>query len=200
MEFDRLHACPTGLDRDPLDPYIEVTTERQRLVMDTSLSPDITIETHETCYWVLRPIRDKYIEHKSHMSIWLEQVDKGYIFLFEGIERNNITQSVIENGKNFVVGAPLILPISNDIVVVFPRRQSSIEASFRLAFQITGVEYPWWERAFIGVDDIWWYTVIIGIPSFILLMIMVCICCCTCSCCCNCCKCCNCGKKGKVGN
>ena len=72
MEYDRLHACPTGEARDSLDPYITVTSGLQTLVMDTELSPDKSIETYETCYWVLRPERDLWIEDQSHMTIWLE--------------------------------------------------------------------------------------------------------------------------------
>lgn len=202
MEYDRNAACPTGQERDSLDAYIEVTSTPSKLVMNTALRPDPTIETVETCYWVLRPQRNTWIEEQSQMTVWLESIEDGYIFLMEGTERNNVTKSVIEDGLYMVQGAPIVMPLSNDIVIIFPRKQGSLEARFTLGFQITGEEYPWWEKAFIGVDDIWWYLFLYGIPAFIVLMILICLCCCI-SKCCNgtcCCKCCNCGKGGKVSS
>ena len=168
--------------------------------MDTTLRPAIENQTaDESCYWILEPERDIWIPEYSNMTVWLEESIGGVLYIFRGNERSNATQSLIEKGMPFVIGAPLILPIDDDLIILFERESKDVEASFRISAQITGQEYPWWEKPFIGLHVAWWYLFIFGIPIVILFIIVGCVlgCACLCckgKCCCDCCNYCNCLK------
>ena len=62
--------------------------------MDTALSTtDYALD--ETCYWVIRPERELWLPEQSEMKIWIEQLEGGSLYLFQGSQRNNVTEALI---------------------------------------------------------------------------------------------------------
>lgn len=153
----------------------------------------------ETCYWVIRPERDIWLPNISSMSIAVERVQGGSLFFYEGTERSNTTVPMIEGGLPYSIGAPIRTNINNDIVVIFRKdlaaASQSASAGFKLSVQISGKKYAFWEKPFIGENEVFWYLAVIGIPVFLLFVFCVgTYCCCRCcnrGKCCHCCRCCN---------
>ena len=107
--------------------------------MATQLREDKSLKIAETCYWILRPERDVWVTGGvSSLMLQIDNLKGGFIFLYEGSERHNITESVIQQGLNFVEGSPLSLPIDNDVVLLFQRRSKNIEAQFLVTAWIDG--------------------------------------------------------------
>ena len=63
--------------------------------MSTIERRDQAIKTSETCYWVLRPERDVWLTDLSTMTVQIDLISGGFLFVMQGTERNNITDSVI---------------------------------------------------------------------------------------------------------
>lgn len=120
MLFDRTQACPMLDDRDSLNSYFDVSGEEVFLAMDSEESTTEE-DLSETCYWIIRPERDLWLPEQSEMKIWLEEVEGGGLFLFQGNERSNATKSLIEDGLMFVPGAPLTLSTNDDTILLFFR-------------------------------------------------------------------------------
>lgn len=98
MIYDRTQACPTLNDQDPLKAYVDVSNEKVQVAMATQVRPDKKVKTEETCYWVMRPERDTWVTDASQLIVQIDSVKGGSLYIFEGTERNNITDSVIKKG------------------------------------------------------------------------------------------------------
>ena len=87
--------CPTIEERDPLNVYLEVGGDEVYIAMNTleSTSED---DPQITCYWVIRPERNLWQPELSQLTVWVEQIDGGDIFVFQGSQRSNITDSIID--------------------------------------------------------------------------------------------------------
>ena len=136
--------------------------------------------------WVVAP---------SNMTVYLQEVSGGQLYALQGNQRDNATESIIEDGLKMVVGAPLVLDITDDVLLLFHREDKTRDASFTLSAQIRGRQYPWWEKPFIGKDRWRLYAFVFGVPASVIILL---ICCCTCCCCrrgCIRCLCCCCTKR-----
>ena len=80
MLYDRSQACPTLEDRNSLDAYLEVSSDPVSIVLDQSTS---TLEDkfRETCYWVIRPERNLWVPNASKMTLWIDSIEGGFIFV-----------------------------------------------------------------------------------------------------------------------
>lgn len=161
-------------------------------------------EINQTCYWVVKPERDILIPEASSLTVTVDVLEGGFLFFYEGTERSNVTQALVENGQPWVLGAPLHTTIDNDIIVVFQKSDNdplSVQVpTLKLTIEMTGREYPFWEKPFVGGNEIWYYLVVNGIPALVLLIMLICLCCCV-KCCCRgtcCCWFCNCKKNNHV--
>lgn len=197
MVNTRIDACPTLNGRDPLNTYVNVKGT-EPVVLEVALDDPVI---SETCYWIIRPERDILIPETSSLTLTIDSIQNGYLYMFEGTSRSNTTTSLIENGQPYVIGAPIRTTINNDIVVVFQKSSSYLidTSSFKMTIEMAGREYPFWEKPFVGVNETFYYLAVIGIPAVVVLTILICLCCCVkCCCrgtCCCCFKCCNCAKK-----
>jgi len=79
------------------------------------------------------------------LNIWLESIEGGAAFVLAGTERSNATIPVIENDLNFVMGAPLVQSINDDIVLLFVKNDKGTKASLKVSAQVVGRDYPFWE-------------------------------------------------------
>ena len=189
MYSDRTQACAVLGDRNALDPDWEVTGEVSTLSVSSGGEDEDESRDIETCYWILRPMRDIWVSEASEMVLSLTAIEGGQLYALQGTQRANSTDTVIENGQDIVIGAPLVLDIDNDLILLFTRTGKEVEASFTMEAEIFGREYPWWEKPFIGKSEALWYIFLIGVPVLLLILI-VCLFNWCCSCCCpHCCKC-----------
>ena len=159
MFWGREKACPTLNDRDSLENTLEVTEEETTLeVSNVGIESSQTID--EVCFWMVQPERDIWITEVSTMYFALEEVSEGQLYIFQGSNRSNVTESLIENGQAMAVGAPLELSINDDLVLVFKREDqvdgADPSASFKAKAWIEGRKYPWWEKPFIGEEKIYY--------------------------------------------
>lgn len=76
--------------------------------MSTTARTDKLLNTSvRTCYWVLKPQRDTWLNEFSSMTVQIEAISGGTLFVMQGTERNNITESIIQTGEKYPPGAPL---------------------------------------------------------------------------------------------
>ena len=66
------------------------------------------------------------------MKVWIEQIEGGNLYAFQGSQRSNVTESVIENGQKFVAGAPITLSTNDDLVLVFERHDRKTRGKLRI--------------------------------------------------------------------
>ena len=72
------------------------------------------------------------------MTVALTNIYGGEMYAFIGTERNNVTETIIDGGNSLAVGAPLILDVSNDVVLLFRRASKDLDASFTLKAKMQG--------------------------------------------------------------
>ena len=53
--------------------------------------------------------------------------------------------SLIQDGLNYVKGAPMVVDTDNDLVVLFWRKSKEEFGKFKITAQISGRHYPFWE-------------------------------------------------------
>ena len=117
------------------------------------------------------------------MTIVLETADNAEIYMFKGSDRAS-AESLIDEGDRLYPGNPLRFSDLDDLLIVFRKTfngQSSfvsgvgdqyetLDGSFSLNYEVSGIQYSFWQRPFVyHDDDAYWWTFRIGSGLFILL-------------------------------
>lgn len=83
--------------------------------------------------------------------------------VFGGKDVRNATE-IIGGNQSMVLGAPIRVPVSSGVIIVEQISTPARQGSTTFSFEVIGINYPWYERAFIGVPVGWYY--VFGVAFF----------------------------------
>ena len=105
---------------------VPVTTEATTLTV---------ITTGYACVYEIRVPTYTYRDG-STISIWFENLTGSDSFVYSGLARFNAT-NLIEGGTSSAVGAPIVVPISEGVVVTAIKETAAASGGFQMKFQVT---------------------------------------------------------------
>lgn len=132
VQDGRATLCSPDYFITPTAEVQSLSLERDELVTDGNT----TVALNTACYWVIQPEKYTWKPEYSTLHLTVTNLTSANLFVYTGTDRRNAT-TLVENGENLSLGAPLSLNVTDDIIIVL-ERTSTESSSFTMEYKIIG--------------------------------------------------------------
>lgn len=116
----------------------------------------------------------------AKLNIYFKQAQDVIINVWGGNSRTNLS---IPLGNKYKVGSNIVVDVSaGAVVTVRPRENRFSPVKYEFSYAVTGKQYIWIEKYFLGPDGFTYLIVAISVASFMAFLILIAIICCIVKC------------------
>lgn len=94
--------------------------------------------------------------------------------MYGGSSRTNRSIAFAVNNATFATGQSISVDAGNGVVILAdPLAGHFTDASFQFSYRVTGSQYAWYEKYFLGPDGTTWLYVSIAVASLFALILLI---------------------------
>jgi hypothetical protein len=154
-----------------------VATDTWKTVRVQSL-PYFTVVSNQrsypACFYHIKVNNYEY-RSGSQINIFVESAVNVNLQIFGGRSLSNASIALnIGTNKTFKTGQVITVDAGTEaVLLVYAKDYRFNQVSFKFNYAVTGDQYPFYEKYFLGPDGMTWLIVAISVASFMALLIVV---------------------------